>query len=292
MSDWPFGISTGCFYHRSILDCLEEIRAAGFLMLEVCSSPGHLDYHNPEDVRSVAARLRELGLEAYSFHAPFSENIDISALDESLRRQAFSEIVQAAEAASMLDARYFVIHPGPEKSFHVSASEKLQRMESAAQVLDRVAHRCRELGVGFVLENMLPHLLLGNIRDMLWMLGSMSSVDIGICLDTGHAALSGSLDRAMYKLSGHLQLIHANDNTGSSDDHLPPGRGAIDWNRLLSSLNDIGFRGGFILELAGAAGRDAGSILADARGARNYLRNISRRLALSPPPTTSAHRTD
>jgi len=292
MSDWPFGISTGCFYQRRILDCLEDIRRAGFLMLEVCSSPRHLDYHNTEDVRRVAARMRELGLEAYSFHAPFSENIDISALDESLRRQAFSEITQAAEAASILNVRHFVIHPGPEKAFHVSPSEKLQRMEFGAQVLDRVAHRCRELGVGFVLENMLPHLVLGNIRDMLYILGSMSSVDVGICLDTGHAALSGSIDRAMYKLSGHLQLIHANDNAGRNDDHLPPGRGTIEWNRLLASLNDIDFRGGFILELAGGGGRDPGSILADARSARSFLRDISRRLALSSPPTTSAHRPD
>jgi sugar phosphate isomerase/epimerase len=281
MSDWPFGISTGCFYRRSIFDCLEEIRRAGFLIIEVCSSPGHLDYHNTEDVRRAAARIQELGLEVYSFHAPFSENIDISALEESIRRQAYSEIIQAAEAAAILNARYFVIHPGPENSFTPPSSEKMRRMELGAQILDQVAYRCRELGVGFVLENMLPHLLLGNIRDMLWMLGSMSSIDVGICLDTGHAALSGSLDRSMYKLSGHLQLIHAHDNRGQNDDHLPPGRGTIDWHRLLSSLDDIDFHGGFILELSGEDDRNAAEILADARSSRSFLRNISRRLALS-----------
>lgn len=70
----------------------------------------------------------------------------------------------------------------------------------------------------------------------------MSSIDAGISLDTGHAVLSGSLDRAMYKLSGHLQLIHSHENRVQNDDHLPPGRETIDWLRLLSSLYDIDFQ--------------------------------------------------
>ena len=62
----------------------------------------------------------------------------------------------------------------------------------------------------------------------------MHSIHIGTCLDTGHAYLSGDLYKVMHKLSGHLQLIHANDNSGNYDDHKPPGEGNIDWNRFLS----------------------------------------------------------
>ena len=47
MTDWPIGLSTGCFYHQSILDCLLVIRESGFSTIEICSSPTHLDYHNP-----------------------------------------------------------------------------------------------------------------------------------------------------------------------------------------------------------------------------------------------------
>ncbi len=54
-------------------------------------------------------------MEAYSFHAPFSDSIDISSSDASLREQALVEILQAAEAAAMFQVRYFVIHPGPEQ---------------------------------------------------------------------------------------------------------------------------------------------------------------------------------
>jgi hypothetical protein len=80
----------------------------------------HLDYHNLEDDRRAATLIRELGLEAYSFHAPFSQNLDISSMDESARMQAFHEITEVAEAASVLGVRHFFIHPGPEKLWNLA----------------------------------------------------------------------------------------------------------------------------------------------------------------------------
>ena len=48
MTSWPIGLSTGCFYHRNILDCLPLIRESGFSMIEVCSTPEHLNFHDLE----------------------------------------------------------------------------------------------------------------------------------------------------------------------------------------------------------------------------------------------------
>jgi len=289
MSDWAVGLSTGCFYQQSIFDCLEPLCHGGFSLIEVCSFPAHLDYHDQDAVRRAAKRIEELGMEAYSFHAPFADHLDITALNADQRNEAATEILRAAEAAAMLQVRYFVIHPGPEHSHQPPCEERVQRMHNAAVALSRIARRCHELGIGFVLENKLPHLLFGSTSDILWIMGAMDTVEIGACLDTGHAHLSGDLYSVMHKLSGHLQMIHANDNSGKFDDHWPPGDGQIDWLRLLEELSETGFHGAFILELAGNRAIDA--ILADARRARRYLREISRRLSLSSPPTvTVAHR--
>jgi sugar phosphate isomerase/epimerase len=189
-------------------------------MLEICSLPTHLDYHDRAGVEEAGALMNDLGMEAYSFHAPFAEDIDITALNDDLRKHALEEIVLAAEAAAVMKVRYFVIHPGPEKSMNPGPEERLQRMENAAAVLSRVSRRCAELGIGLVLENMLPHLLFGNTRDMLWIMGAIEELRVGTCLDTGHAFLSGDIESVMYKLSGHLQLLHASDTRGTYDDHL------------------------------------------------------------------------
>ena len=84
MSDWPVGLSTGCFYQLSIFDCLEQIRCGGFTMIEICSSPAHLNFHDIATVKKTSQFLKSLGMEAYSFHAPFID-VDISSPDQGHR---------------------------------------------------------------------------------------------------------------------------------------------------------------------------------------------------------------
>ena len=81
MTSWPIGLSTGCFYHQNILDCLPLIRESGFSMIEVCSTPEHLHFRDLKSVQRAAERIKELGMEAYSFHAPFAPDIDIASSD-------------------------------------------------------------------------------------------------------------------------------------------------------------------------------------------------------------------
>jgi sugar phosphate isomerase/epimerase len=158
-------------------------------------------------------------------------------------------------------------------------------MTNAAAILEEVCGYCERLGIRILLENMLPHLVFGNVPDMLWIMGAIVSLNVGTCLDTGHALLSGNIGHVIYKLSGHLKLIHASDNRGSFDDHLPPGQGSIDWGQLLLAVSQSQFRGGIIMELAGNKDESFEEMMHKARQGRVYLRNIARRLAMSSPVT-------
>jgi sugar phosphate isomerase/epimerase len=275
MSDWAMGLSTGCFWQTSIFECLEDIRNSGFSRIEICSAPAHLDYHDVDRVKRAASLIDDLGLETYSFHAPFADSIDITSPDHQARDFARNELFKAAEAAAILKVRYLVIHPGPENS-KLPDHERFWRLQHAVDVLNQTYAHCRQLGVGLVLENMLPHLFAGRIRDLLWILGALDSFKVGICLDTGHAHLGGDLPAVVHKLSGHLWMVHASDNHHHYDDHLPPGDGTINWAALLALLNDLHFNGTFILEIAGTGDRE--KILEGARRGRTHLRDISHRL--------------
>lgn len=270
--DPAIGLSTGCFFETPILDHLETISEAGFSILEICSFPAHLDYHDLPACRRVATRLRDLELEAYSFHAPFAAELDITSLDGHQRQRAVDEIFRSTDAAAALGVRFYVIHPGPETG-QIPRAERLDRMENAALVLDRVAAHCRGMNLSLVLENMLPHLFAGPVRDLLWLLGALDAADVGICLDTGHAYLSGDLYGVAHKLSGHLWMLHASDNHGEFDDHLPPGEGQIAWRELFRQLACEAFDGTVILEIAG--GGEPAGILRGAQRARSYLRRLS-----------------
>ncbi len=277
MSDWPVGLSTGCFWQTSIFDCLEEIRNSGFHRIEICSWPQHLDYHDTALVRRAARLIDDLGLEAYSFHGPFSDRIDITSPEPSARDFALKELMQAAEAAALLRARYFVIHPGPESS-SLAEHERFWRMENSVRLLNTTYTHCRRLGIGLVLENMLPHLFAGRTRDLLWILGALDTTEAGICLDTGHAYLGEDLRSVVHKLAGHLWMVHASDNNGQRDDHLPPGEGKINWAALLEQLWELHFSGAIMIEIGGLPDRKA--TLEGARRGRRHLRDLAHRLRL------------
>ncbi len=286
MSDWPCGISTGCFYKTDILQALPIVRDGGFNLIEVCSFPSHLDYHNPSHVADAAALMTKLGIEANSFHAPFADKIDISSLNKPQRLAAVREVFTAIDAAHTLKARYLVLHPGPESSGKPPSEERYHRMLSAAASLNEIARRCRELGLILLLENMLPHLMFGHTSDILFLLGAIRETNVGTCLDTGHAFLSGDLRTVVHKLSGHLRMLHVNDNLGDHDGHLPPGEGAIDWTSLIRQLRQWRFHGPLILELADS-GESPERIMEHGRQARTYLGEIIARIDLNDPGRTS-----
>jgi sugar phosphate isomerase/epimerase len=274
MTDWPIGLSTGCFYRTSIFETLDMVRESGLSILEVCSSREHLDYHDIDKVKRAAAEIGKRGLECFSFHAPFGAHIDISAVDEGERKRALNDVLAAVEAAATLGVRYFVLHPGPEESERPPAQEYLHRLSNASRSLREVATRCREKGVTLALENMLPHLLFGQMPDLFWLLGTLMSHPVGLCLDTGHAFLADILYPAIDKLSAHLLMVHAADNHGERDDHLPPGKGDIEWGRVVEALDRTGFRGPLILEIAGRKDDDPKALLQKAVEARQFLRGL------------------
>jgi sugar phosphate isomerase/epimerase len=269
-------MSTGCFYQSDILDILEIVRDGGFSTIEVCSFPKHLDYHDREKVKRAARRIREVGLEPFSFHAPFADHIDITSLDDEKRKISVNELFKAAEAAAEIGVRHLVLHPGPEREGRPPAEEFFHHLERACESVSAVAKRCRELGLNLLLENMLPHLLFGRTQDMMYIMGAVEGDHVGTCLDTGHANLAGDLPSVIHKLSCHLRMVHVNDNRGDWDEHLPPGEGSVNWKDILAQLENYGFRGALILELSGRHGNDFQKVMSEAREARSFLNRMIR----------------
>jgi sugar phosphate isomerase/epimerase len=273
MRNLRIGLSTGCFHNQNILECLPLIRGSGFSTIEVCSAPPHLDYHDTGAVTRAAQDIVDLGMEAYSFHAPFAPQIDISTPDRARRESSVVEIMKAAKAAAILGVHYFVLHPGPENPAPGPPEEQVAHTQNVIESLNTVAAGCRDLGMICALENKLPHLLFGNTGAILWILDGMKA-EVAACLDTGHAALSRDLHELTLKLGKRLHVVHAHDNLGNQDDHLAPGDGTIDWSHFLGDLVEIDFHGTIILEMAGTS--DVRATLGNARRGRSFLRKLAR----------------
>ena len=82
------------------------------------------------------------------------------------------------------------------------------------------------------------------------MVQEIKSERLGICFDTGHAALNGEdLAESVRLLKGVPMHIHIDDNRGDSDAHMIPGEGGIDFASFANALKEIGYRGSVSAEL-------------------------------------------
>lgn len=269
MTELPIALSTGCMSQGPILDCLEPISVAGFNSVEICSLPQHFNFHDRRLVQSTARKLEDLGMVACSFHASFAPHVDITSLDEKTRRQSIEDVLVAARAAAILSARHLVIHPGPQHAGIVPPQERERRLEKVATSLSEIAGQCHEMGVQCVLQNKLPHLLFGNIPDMMWILGAMTTVQVGVCLDTGQAHRAGNLEQAVEKFGRYLRLIHASEKLNDIHDHRLGDQGHVNWCRFLGQLRAMGSCASIILEIACQGSCSA--TLSSARQAAQFL---------------------
>ena len=71
-------------------------------------------------------------------------------------------------------------------------------------------------------------------------------------LDTANQfAMKDNLSLSLLRLADKIDYIHISDNGGSRIEHLPPGRGAINWEVFFESLDRAGFNGHLGLDIGG-----------------------------------------
>jgi sugar phosphate isomerase/epimerase len=243
--NWHIGISSGSCADCPILDILPVLEASGATGVELGTPPRHFDPWSADQVSAVARHLAKTGLQAVSIHAPFGGALDLADPNPHHRHAAIGAILIAASAIKALGGRLVVVHPSDlqRQQHDVDA-----RLADAARSLALLTENCGHAGLTLAVETPLPHLVGGHPDEFAWILGRLDRT-AGVCLDTGHTALGRSWRRFMAVAGDRLVHVHASDNRGQFDDHLPPGDGTIDWAEIVRTLDAVDFQGWIMLEL-------------------------------------------
>jgi sugar phosphate isomerase/epimerase len=274
----PFGISTHLFHaERLDREHLVEVAAHGFEAVELYATRTHFDYHDTRAAVALAEWLDDTRLRLNSVHAPttvgfergrWGETLSIAAADEARRQRAVAETVTALGLASVVPFRALVLHIG------VPANEPAANSRAAAtRSLETIGEAAEAAGVAVAIE-LIPNPLSLPARLVQWLEDDLDVRDAGVCLDVGHANLTGDPMEAIETCSGHIVTTHLHDNRGKRDDHLVPGDGAIDWEGVLLAFQKVGYDGAWIFELAPSA--EPVAVLARAARTRETFERLLR----------------
>ena len=202
----------------------------------------------------------EIGVKFTQSHAYFSVDGPVAPggvpggeMGEELMRRSVL-------AAEILGSEYMVTHP-----FSIVENGKVlpeASYEANMEYFTRWGKFWHEHGVGMAIENMPSYKGTAtpspftSPEQMIRLVDDLNQPDIGICLDTGHAFLSG-YDPAEFvrKIGSRLRATHIADNHGERDDHIAPFQGDIDWFEFMKALKEIDYKYDFAFEIQSLTSR-------------------------------------
>lgn len=252
----------------SAFDALKTIRQAGFdgadFSLNVFSDGENapLRQNNWRQwAQSVADCAAGLELPIVQAHASWQQSIapdfTYAPPDEIYAR--------TLEACHILGCRKLVFHPLLLSRRIESASELDSIHAYNVRWFGQLLPLAQRLGVTVELENMFdfPHLQkpgdppfpYSDAEMLLALADALESPQVGICLDTGHASISGADAAQMIGRFGQrLDCLHLNDNFGRisgvyEDLHLFPASGRLPWQEIFTALKQTGYHGTLNLEV-------------------------------------------
>ena len=288
VSTTRFGLSTHLFHATRLeRDHLVRMRDAGFPLIEVFATRTHVDYHDVRAVEAVRDWASGLDLEIWSVHLPIVDGIHDGVWGQQLsnastvaarRHAALHETRAAIAAAGAMGARVAVLHLGVPTAHGVPAVDN--DAGAAARSLEPLAEACEDVGVRLTIE-VIPNALSTAPAVLDWLRGDLALGHAGVCLDVGHAHMTGGVVDAIETLSGDIVTTHLHDNRGSVDDHLIPFHGSIDWTATLLALAKVGYAGPLMFELPDHG--DVDRTLRDATAARERIQAILDDLSMPFP---------
>ena len=236
--DTPLEVAIG---HLAAVNCKET---------ELAAMPEYLTRS-----REIRALLRKHGMKAtaVSLGVPFyyDSRLDLHSPAESVRGDSVSYACRSVDFASHIGADLVYacsIRRGPEDE----RADSLRRLDRSIR---ECAHYAEGLGIRFALEPF-PTGVLPTVNDTVGFVKDIEADNLGLLLDTGHAAISGEPLAVAARISrGKTIHVHLNNNDGVGDLHWPPQRGklqASDFAKFMAELNNQGYAGRVSLEISKA----------------------------------------
>ena len=219
-------VSSPYFSHFSFCSMLEKI-SSEFYSWEIVAEGRHALQHIETEFLEYAPSYNL----SFSAHAPMSD-INIGSLNRNMLEASLNELIACMRSCNKLGIEVVTVHPGFMSPLGMSDKSKVIDITKAS--LFRLEAEAAELGVKIAFENMPAcPMCMGTVPEDL--LSLLEGTELGICFDIGHANTTNTVQEFL-KLSDRFVNVHIHDNRGVSDEHLPIGKGTVDFSAVTKAL--------------------------------------------------------
>ncbi|MBI4650570.1 sugar phosphate isomerase/epimerase [Candidatus Desantisbacteria bacterium] len=241
-----FGLSVLIFGHDDVMPYLSLLAESGIEYIEIRGYPPRIEYDDMEYIEELRTALFEYNIKIHSFHLPFN-NIDISSTSNDKWQKSVDEVLKGVKICKKLGGTLGVLHPGAK---YGEPENKKAAEEASYKGISVIFKECEKHGIKLAVENMLPGRVGEDFDFFENLFKKINSQNIGLCFDSSHANVNGTIYDFLKKSGDKLLAVHFSDNMGKADDHFFPFDGNIDWSKIVNILHSISFNSVFMLEVA------------------------------------------
>ncbi|MBI5061667.1 MAG: sugar phosphate isomerase/epimerase [Candidatus Aenigmarchaeota archaeon] len=219
----------------NILDEIEAIHKLGMDFVEIgMEGPEGMPEILMQKKDTIRKSLEKKGMFAIGHTSWYAE---LGTPHESVRKAWLSECKRFIDVATALRLEKITFHSHSRGMF-------MHHKRSKKRVLDNFVLSLRELveygtksGVMVMLENATEKREIYNIKDFSYIVSRVT--DLGVHIDIGHAFMHGrmkNVEKYINAFHSRLEHLHFHDNHGKFDEHLPIGKGRINYKRVVQLL--------------------------------------------------------
>ena len=214
------GISTWAYQDLPLAEALQRISALCDRAEILCEARHSLlDPENLQVMESFSLK--------YTVHGLVTD-VNVASVHPELRRASVEIHGRAIEAAAAAGAELYVLHPG----YAAWSACRPRALRALGDSLQELAQTADDSGITVAVENMPKSDWLFFHRPGLNLRG------MGLVLDVGHANTTGTLPEFLE--CRELAHVHLHDNFGENDEHLPLGKGGIDFEPIFRTIEERG----------------------------------------------------
>ena len=223
---------------------VKELKEYNFNSIEYCPMAGwNLEEEKIafENVPKFLKILKENGIKVNSVHLPFALYFyDFSSVNEERRKFAVEHAKWAISHFEGVKPNYYIIHYG------VGAKKDENRQPMLEALAKSMKELCDSTNATICIENMTGDGLLNKTSEALWLLERVPK--LMMVIDINHPFIE-TPEYYIETIGSRVKAIHVSDRDAERERHWLPGEGILNWNKIISALEKICYKGEFTYEV-------------------------------------------